>query len=191
MLSIFLPVAAQAIREPREAANTLMSLGVPSAALWPAFGALVCLTVILTSLSGGQSTGGEAALVGPLSLAFTSALAGAASVFLVWKIGGALDGTGSFEETLLLTVFLQGIVFAAQLVEFVIFLFLTPLAGVFSIAVIVLTFWINLNFIAALHGFTSLWRAFGVLLFASLGVALILVFAMSLLGVQFMAGGFA
>ncbi len=191
MLKIFLPVAAQAIREPREAANTLMSLGVPSAALWPAFGALVCLTVILTFLSGGLSTGGEAATVGPLSLAFTSALAGAASVFLVWKIGGALDGTGSFEETLLLTVFLQGIVFAAQFVELLIFLFLTPLAGVFSIAVVILTFWINLNFIAALHGFTSLWRAFGVLLFASLGVALILIFAMSLLGVQFMAGGFA
>ena len=130
-------------------------------------------------------------MVGPLSLAFTSAIAGAASIFLVWKIGGAMDGTGSFEETLLLTVFLQAIVFAGQLIELVLFLFFTPLAGMFSIGMIVLTFWINLNFIAALHGFASLWRAFGVLVFASLGVALILVFVMSLLGVQFMAGGFA
>ena len=191
MLNVFLPVAAQAIREPREAASTLMSMGVPPAALWPAFGSLVCLTVIITFLSGGQEAGAGSAMVGPLSLAFTSAIAGAASIFLVWKIGGAMDGTGSFEETLLLTVFLQAIVFAGQLIELVLFLFFTPLAGMFSIGMIVLTFWINLNFIAALHGFASLWRAFGVLVFASLGVALILVFVMSLLGVQFMAGGFA
>ena len=191
MLNAFFPVAAQAIREPREAASTLMSMGVPYAALWPAFGALVCLSVILSFLSGGLDQAADQAAIGPWILAITSAVAGAASVFLVWKVGAALDGTGKFEEALLLTVFLQGLIFAGQLVEFVLFLFMPPLSGLFSIAIIVLTFWINLNFIAALHGFPSLWKSFGVLLFASLGVALILIFLMSLLGVQFMAGGLA
>lgn len=191
MLNTFLPIAAQAVREPREAASTLMSMGVPYAALWPAFGALVCLSVILSFLSGGlEPTAGQASL-GPLVLALTSAVAGAASVFLVWKVGAAMDGKGRFEEALLLTVFLQGLIFAGQLVEFVLYLVMPPLSGLFSIAIILLTFWINLNFIAALHGFSSLWRSFGVLVFASLGVALILIFLMSLLGVQFMAGGIA
>ncbi|SMX24483.1 hypothetical protein [Boseongicola aestuarii] len=191
MLNTFFPIAAQAVREPREAASTLMSMGVPTAALWPAFGALVCLSVILSFLSGGLEPAAGQASVGPLVLAVTSAVAGAASVFLVWKVGAAMDGTGRFEEALLLTVFLQGLIFAGQLVEFVLYLVVPALSGVFSIAIILLTFWINLNFIAALHGFSSLWRSFGVLLFASLGVALILIFLMSLLGVQFMAGGIA
>ncbi|MBT8476907.1 MAG: hypothetical protein KJO78_15705 [Alphaproteobacteria bacterium] len=191
MLNTFIPIAAQAVREPREAASTLMSMGVPTAALWPAFGALVCLSVILSFLSGGLEPAAGQASVGPLVLAVTSAVAGAASVFLVWKVGAAMDGTGRFEEALLLTVFLQGIIFAGQLIEFVLYLVMPALSGAFSIAIILLTFWINLNFIAALHGFASLWRSFGVLLFASLGVALILIFLMSLLGVQFMAGGMA
>jgi hypothetical protein len=191
MLNTFFPIALQALREPREAASTLMSMGVPVVALWPTFGALVCLSVILSFLSGGlEQTAGQAAL-GPLVLAITSAVAGAASVFLVWKVGAAMGGKGRFEEALLLTVFLQGLIFAGQLVEFLLFLFVPPLSGLFSLAIILLTFWINLNFIAALHGFASLWKSFGVLLFASLGVALILIFLMSLLGVQFMAGGLA
>ena len=191
MLKTFVPVAAQALREPREAASTLMSMGVPTAALWPAFGALVCLSVILSYLSGGIEPVPDQASLSPLVLAFSSAIAGAASVFLVWKVGAAMDGTGRFEEALLLTVFLQGLIFAGQLVEFLLLFLLPTLAGLLSIAIIVLTFWINLNFIAALHGFSSLWKSFGVLLLASLGVALILIFLMSLLGVQLMAGGLA
>lgn len=191
MLNTFLPIAVQAVREPREAASTLMSMGVPTAALWPAFGALVCLSVILSFLSGGLEPAAGQAALGPLVLAVTSSVAGAASVFLVWKIGAAMGGTGRFEEALLLTVFLQGMIFAGQLIEFMLYLVVPTLSGIFSIAIILLTFWINLNFIAALHGFASLWRSFGVLLFASLGVALILIFVMSLLGVQFMAGGMA
>ena len=191
MLKTFVPVAAQAIREPREAASTLMSMGIPSAALWPAFGALVCLSVILSFLSGGFEQVPDQVTLSPLVLGFSSAVAGAASVFLVWKIGSAMDGTGKFEEALLLTVFLQGLIFAGQIVEFLLFFFVPTLSGLFSIGVIILTFWINLNFIAALHGFASLWKSFGVLLLASLGVAMILIFLMSLLGVQLMAGGLA
>ncbi len=189
MLNSFLPVALQALRDPREAASTLMSMGVPNAALWPAFGALVALSVILSFLTGGLEPSAGQVTLGPLMLAGTSAVAGAASIFLVWKIGSAMDGKGRLEEALLLTVFLQGLILAAQFVELGLFLFLPSLAGLFSIVVIVITFWINLNFIAALHGFASLWRAFGVLVFASLGVALILILLMSLAGVQFIAGG--
>lgn len=191
MLKTFVPVAAQALREPREAASTLMSMGVPAVALWPAFGALVCLSVILSFLSAGIEQVPDQASLSPLVLAFSSAVAGAASVFFVWKIGTAMGGTGKFEEALLLTVFLQGLIFAGQLVEFALYFFMPALSGLFSIAIIILTFWINLNFIAALHGFASLWKSFGVLLLASLGVAVILVFLMSLLGVQLMAGGLA
>ncbi|NNL18831.1 MAG: hypothetical protein HKP37_08850, partial [Boseongicola sp.] len=135
MLKTFVPVAAQAIREPREAASTLMSMGIPSAALWPAFGALVCLSVILSFLSGGFEQVPDQVTLSPLVLAFSSAVAGAASVFLVWKIGSAMDGTGKFEEALLLTVFLQGLIFAGQIVEFLLFFFVPTLSGLFSIGV--------------------------------------------------------
>jgi hypothetical protein len=188
MLQPFLPVAGQALREPREAATTLLSMGVPRSALWPAFGALVALSVILISVGGlaPSAVPSATAIMSPFALATMSGIAGAASVFAVWKVGASMGGTGSLQETLLLTVFLQSIIFAGQLIELVLVFVMPPIAGLFSIGLVVLTFWLNINFIAALHGFPSLWKALGVLLLASLGVALVLIFAMSLFGVQVM-----
>lgn len=184
MLGMFLPVVKQSLREPREAAATLLSMGVPKALLWPGFALLVVLSVILIFASGPLTAPGSENPVSPFGLTITSGLAGAASVFLVWKIGELLGGKGGFDETLLLTVFLQGMIFAGQLIELALIMVIPPLADIYYIALIVFMFWLNLNFIAVLHGFGSLWRAFGVLILASIGVAFVLVFAMSLAGVR-------
>ncbi|MGI9391023.1 MAG: YIP1 family protein [Boseongicola sp.] len=184
MLGLFVPVAKQSLREPREAAATLLSMGVPKPVLWPGFALLVVLSVILIFASGPPTGPSGEVIVSPFGLTISSALAGAASVFLVWKIGGLLGGKGGFDETLLLTVFLQGMIFVGQLVELAVFFVIPPLADIYYIALIVFMFWLNLNFIAVLHGFGSLWRAFGVLVLASIGVAFVLVFAMSLAGVR-------
>ena len=184
MLDMFIPVVKQSLREPREAAATLLSMGVPKSILWPTFALLVVLSVILIFVSGPPSGPDGESIVSPFGLTISSAVAGAASVFLVWKIGELMGGKGGFEETLLLTVFLQGLIFAGQLIEFAIFLVIPPLAGIYYIALIVFVFWLNLNFIAVLHGFGSLWRAFGVLILASIGVLFVLIFAMSLAGVR-------
>ena len=184
MLDTFIPVVRQSFREPREAASTLLSMGVPKQVLWPTFALLVVSSVILIFVSGPPVGPDGEEFVSPFGLTISSAVAGAASVFLVWKIGGLMGGKGGFDETLLLTVFLQGMIFAGQLIELAIFFVIPPLANLYYIALIVFMFWLNLNFIAVLHGFGSLWRAFGVLILASIGVAFVLIFAMSLAGVR-------
>ncbi len=184
MLNQFGPIAVQALKEPREAATTMLSMGVPRQALWPAFLLLVVLSVILMSVSNATSGPTGAAIFSPFALVGMSAIAGAASVFAVFRVGQLMGGTGSFEEALLLTVFLQGIIFVGQVIEVFLFFTLTPISSLFSIVLLVLTFWLNLNFIATLHGFSSLGRAFVVLLLASLAVAVVLGIAMQMAGVE-------
>ncbi|MXQ07589.1 hypothetical protein GQ651_06995 [Alphaproteobacteria bacterium GH1-50] len=190
MLQLFVPLARQALTEPREAASTLLSMGVPKAAYWPAFFALVALSVILNEvvalMTPGPAIGPQ---IAPLVMAALTALISAVSVWAIWKVGRAMGGTGSFDEALLLTIFLQAILFTGQLVEVGLMLILPPIAGLFSVALIILAFWLNVNFVAALHGFTSLWRAFGALILATLGVALVLIFLMTLTGIGPGMGG--
>ena len=184
MLAPFLPIVQQSLREPREAASTLLSMGVPKQVLWPAFALIIVLSVLFMFL-GGPPTGPNGQEIGsPFAIAFTSALGGAASVFLVWKVGEFMGGRGKFDETLLLTVFLQGVFFAGQIVGLFLLILVPPLGLIFNLALVLFWFWLTLNFIAVLHGFASLWRALGVWIFATIGTLFVLVFAMSLAGVR-------
>lgn len=184
MLSVFLNLGRQALSEPREAAATLLSMGVPREAYWPAFFLLVVLSVLLNEVLSLISPAPPLApTIPPIVMGLITAVISAVSIWAVWKVGQAMGGTGTFNETLLLTVFLQGILFAGQLVELALLLAMPVLAGLFSLALVLFALWLNINFIATLHGFTSLWRAFGVLIMATLGVALALVFLMTLTGI--------
>ena len=184
MLSAFISLGRQALTEPREAAATLLSMGVPREAHWTAFFLLVVLSVLLNEIVGMMSPAEPLAFaITPIIMVMLTALISAVSIWAVWKVGQSMGGTGTFEETLLLTIFLQGILFAGKLVEFVLMLAMPVLAGLFSLALVIFAFWLNINFIATLHGFSSLWRAFGVLMLATLGVALVLVFLMTLTGI--------
>lgn len=184
MMSAFLSLGRQALTEPREAASTLLSMGVPREAYWPAFLLLVVLSVLLGEVVGLLSPAQPLATVmPPVVMGLLTALISAISIWAVWKVGQAMGGTGTFDETLLLTVFLQSIMFAGQLVELVLMIAMPVLAGLFSLALVIFAMWININFIATLHGFASLWRAFGVLIMATLGVALVLIFLMTLTGI--------
>ena len=87
MEQALISIAREAYRDPREAAVRLLSLGVPSAAIWPGFGIIVLLSVLV---------GGISDLVAPpepdvaVSYFIMAVLLG--SIFLafaigVWKIG--------------------------------------------------------------------------------------------------------
>ena len=184
MMHAFISLGRQALSEPREAAATLLSMGVPRAAHWPAFFLLVVLSVLLNEIVSLMSPAPPLAMViPPAIMVMLTALISAISIWAVWKVGQAMGGTGTFDETLLLTIFLQAILFAGQLVEFVLMIAMPVLAGLFSLALVIFAMWLNINFIATLHGFASLWRAFGVLIMATLGVALVLIFLMTLTGI--------
>lgn len=183
-LEALLPLARQAITQPREAADALLAMNVPKAALWPAFFLMVILSVLLMYVAQARdlamAAGGMAP--SPFVMVLATCAISIAYVAALWKVGQAMGGKGSFDDALLLTVFVQGILFAAQIVEFLLTLVVPPVGMVFSLVLIVAAVWINVNFVAALHGFPSLMKAFGVLLLASLGVAILMVFLLSLAG---------
>jgi hypothetical protein len=176
-------LALGAVRNPREAADTLLSVGVPSAALLPAFLLVVVLSVILTII--GENIGmtdGEGAAFPPLAVAAVLCLLLAAYILGLWRTGQAMGGTGSLAETALLMVFLQFILLLAQVVEVVLWVAAPPLAGLFVIAVAILAFWININFVDILHGFGSLLKSFGLIIMVSLGLALAIMLMLTLSG---------
>ena len=181
MLHAMVPIARRAITDPREAAETLLSLGVPKEAYWPG---LVFVVVCSTLFSGI----GE--MIAPTMLAQVPLLALAALMFVmfamftmaVWRIGVAMGGKGAFDEALLMTVFVQGMIVAAQAVQLLLLFVLPPFAALFSVAVSIIGIWININFIDALHGYRSLGRSAGVFFLSTLAVAFALMILSGLLG---------
>lgn len=177
-------LALAAVRNPREAASTLLSVGVPPAALLPSFLLVVVLSVLLTVI--GESLGAQSPEGGtfpPLAVAaLLCALLGAYIVGL-YRTGRAMGGSGSLEETALLMVFLQFILLLAQVVELLLWVAAPPLAGIFVILVAVVAFWININFVDVLHGYGSLLKSFGLIIMVSLGIALIVMLLLTLSGV--------
>lgn len=183
MLNLFLSLAREALIDPRGAARTVLGLGIPQAALWPAFALMVVLAVLVSALDFQALPPGAEAL-SPFIYAAASGFIGAASVYAVWQVGRWLGGTGRFDEALLLTVFLQALLLAAEVAEFAVSLVMPPLGGFLSIALILLAFWLNVNFIATLHGFASLWRALGVLVISSLALAAALIVIFAVFGIS-------
>ena len=177
-------LAIAAVRNPREAASTLLSVGVPSAALFPSFVLVVVLSVLLTVV--GESLGAQSAEGGafpPLAVAALLCALLGAYIFGLYRTGRAMGGTGSLEETALLMVFLQFILLLAQVVELFLWIAAPPLAGIFVIAVAVVAFWININFVDVLHSYGSLLKSFGLIIMVSLGIALVVMLLLSLSGV--------
>lgn len=162
-----------ALREPREAAVTLLSLGMSRDAIWLGLG--------LAAVAGALLSGiGE--LLVPSPLGNISPLVMAVAFFLlftlfslaVWKVGEAMGGTGSMMESLLLTAFIQTLIVGAQALQLGLILTVPSLAGVISLGILLYGIWINVAFIDALHGFGSVLRSFAVFFLSSFVLALLL-----------------
>lgn len=177
----------RAFREPRQAAADVLALGFPREALAPALFLVVVISVLLSAASDmiapppvEISYFRMALLIMTIFVSFSFAIA---------QIGSMMGGVGTFTDSLLLAVFFQAIFIPVQALQIVLMLFSSELAALLAFGIIIFGFWINVNFIAALHGFQSLGRALGVLLLASVAVAFLLVLVTPLLGVSLSAGG--
>ena len=94
-----------------------------------------------------------------------------------------MGGTGSFEEAVLLMAWLQFIMICVQAVQAVALLVLPPLAGLIGIAGLFLFLWLLTNFVAVLHGFSSLIKVFLMILASAFGIAFGLSILLMLIGV--------
>ncbi|MEM8801138.1 MAG: YIP1 family protein [Pseudomonadota bacterium] len=187
LLDSLVSQGVRAFREPREAAADVIALGVPRDVLVPGLMVIVILSVMLNAL-------GEAVAPTPLASITHFQM----SVFLlilfvsfaaaVFKVGQAMGGLGEWQDSLLLAIFFQAVFLPAQALQVLLIIIVPPIASLFGLAIFLFGLWVNVNFIAALHGFPSLGKALGVLVLASVVVAFVMAFAAPLIGISLFGG---
>jgi hypothetical protein len=181
-LGSLLRLARDTVSNPREGAATVLSFAPERAAIWLMFALVIVLSLLLreiVALSINFPT--EGPILGPMQnspIVLGLVMAGFLFIIIhaVHRIGGFFGGTGSFEEAALLVIWLQFILICVQVIQIVTLFVLPPLAGLITIVAIALYVWLLVNFIAVLHGFTSL----GMVFVATLASAFALLFAFSI-----------
>jgi hypothetical protein len=186
-LPALLRLAWATVTNPREGAATVLSMAPPIRALWLMFALVVTLTLftgeLALLLSGPPETGPLTdAYSSPLLLGVVQGAMLCIMVFAIHHIGRWFGGTGRFEEALLLVVWLQFVFVCAQVIQIALMLLMPPLAALMPVLVIGLFFWLLINFIAALHGFTSLGMVFVMTIVSGVGVLFALSLVLTLLG---------
>jgi hypothetical protein len=178
-------MAWRTVRNAREGATEVLSLGVPREALWPALALVVTLSILLAQIASLLTTGNPGAMmpVGPLAMSFVQLLLLVVMVFAIYWIGRSMGGTGSFEETILLVAWLQFIMVCLQVVQTVALLLLPFVAGIIGLLALGLFLWLLTNFVAVLHGFASLLQVFVMILVSAFGIAFGLSIILTMIGV--------
>jgi hypothetical protein len=108
------------------------------------------------------------------------------TVHVLHWLGAAIGGTGSLENMLAVLVWLQGLRVMAQVVLLVLMLAVPSLAGLFGLAVAILSLWILVHFVNEAAGLDSIFKTVGVLLSAMVGVILGLSFILTITGLATM-----
>ena len=170
-----LRMARHTVSNPRDGAAVILKLHLPMRALWLAFGLVIVLSMFL-----GEAV---ALLMGPPDQAamppemmvspITMGVIQAAFLFLVAhgmaRIGHLFGGSGDFQGALALIVWLQFIFLVVQVIQLAAMLVVPPVAGLITILAMGLFFWLLVNFIATLHGFSSLGLIFVMTILTAFG----------------------
>ncbi|SCY09340.1 Yip1 family protein [Paracoccus tibetensis] len=149
-------------RNPEEAAHLLLSQGWPMSARWMGLLLAVSVSGILAFVSAQLFPVPEDAEVPtfalsqqPLVLAGFQLAAIVIGAWLMAGVGRMFGGHGRFEDALLLAVWIEVILLIVQVVQIVLSLVLPGAAAIMGIIAIALFLWLTVQFVKALHGFSS------------------------------------
>jgi hypothetical protein len=195
MIDFLRDLLRETLKTPRAAARRLIDSGLAGSVAWTGYGIVVTASAVLAWLSMSATpvaTGGvvEGPGMTPLGVALVQAI----SILLlggVATVGGRVfGGTGRFPEALLLAVWLEFILILLQVVQLVVMIVFPFSSVLIGILGMVLFLWLLTNFVAELHGFSSLPRVFfGIVAgFVIVGFVLVSV-AGSVFGPQLMQQG--
>lgn len=149
--------------DPARGARAVLSLGVPREHHWTLFllaialsGAVYQATVLIVQPEVPE---GAAMPSGFMAAAVTGGSIILLSLAIRW-IGRLAGGSGGLEDVLLLVIWFQLVLVALQVVELAVMLLVPTLGAVVFYAFLAYVVWVLTNFIAVVHGFTSLGRVF-------------------------------
>lgn len=174
-------LARLSLEDPRAGIRQLLALGIPLPArtvglllMAVASALLMHLGFIIFPVTDDPLA--AYLMQSPLRTAVMQWVVLSVSVILIFRIGRAAGGRGNLPDTLLTMVWLQVIMLGVQVLQLLLLILLPPLAGILSLAGIVLFLWLMTNFIAELHGFASRLAVLAGILVTSFAVAMVLVF---------------
>ena len=180
-----LKLAWDSIKNPREGASAILNFAPPRIAIWYILALVVVLSVLLaqgtTFLFGGGLAGPFE--MSPFSLGIIQGVLLIVMIYATYWIGRAFGGTGSLEETMLLMTWLQFILVCVQVAQTLAMIVMPPFAGLIGIAALFIFFWLLVNFIAVLHGFSSLGLVFAGIIFSFIGIGFGLALILTLIGI--------
>ena len=186
-----LRMARHTVSNPRDGAAVILKLHLPMRALWLAFGLVIVLSMFLgeaVALFMGppdQAAMPPEMMVSPITMGVIQA----AFLFLVAhgmaRIGHLFGGSGDFQGALALIVWLQFIFLVVQVIQLAAMLVVPPVAGLITILAMGLFFWLLVNFIATLHGFSSLGLIFVMTILTAFGFVFVLSLVLTMLGLGF------
>lgn len=150
----------ESLTRPRAAARRILGLGLAPDVLLLALAAVTAGGMVLAYVAARLTGGGvdaitaavlQAPLVGALlQLAIMSVI-----VVGTARIGRLFGGTGDLTGALALVVWLNVMMFIAQIAQIAALVFLPPLAFLLALATLLWLLWAFASFVTELHGFTN------------------------------------
>ncbi|WOI57047.1 Yip1 family protein [Palleronia sp. LCG004] len=183
-------LALDTVRAPRPTFARLRALDLDRGTLWQALLLVVVVSILLAELANMfllatiAQDADPVLMLSPFAFGAMQLVVLIISVLLIDKVGRAFKGTGDLGDAILAVTWLQFVMVCLQILQGILLIVIPPLAGIVMILGLILFFWLLTNFVAELHGFDSLGRVFGMILFVLMGVALGLSFLLTLAGVS-------
>ena len=168
-LSSLLSLARYTVQNPREGARMVMGANLPMVARWVALALMAVTSAILAHLAFALMPAEvrlsmDGAMSSPLTSAVMQGGLMLIAVFVIHYVGRWRGGAGRFEDALILMIWLQFILLILQVVQIVTQVLLPPASVLVGYVSIGIFLWLLSNFVAELHGFSSvLLTFFGVL----------------------------
>lgn len=185
MLLPLQPLVIMTITAPAQAARTILSIQWPRQVLWGGLALAIVLNAMIYSIQELVFPLPADVIfprLAPLSYFAVMLILQIVFVFALFASGRWLGGQGRVEDLLAVVVWLQLLQVVLQFTMTLLFLIAPGLAGVLNLAVTMFGLFIFVNFINEAHQLGSIWRALGVLLMASITIALVLSFLLGLVG---------
>ncbi|WP_157994763.1 YIP1 family protein [Paracoccus tegillarcae] len=178
------------LRNPAQAARAILDVDYPLGVRWALAVLVVSLAAILASLTAALVTvpvDGEPRPYGwivdqPLILAGLQMAAVVLSAGLMAGVGRMFGGDGTFEDALILVVWIEAVLLLVQLAQIVLLPIMPGLGALLGLAAAGMFFYLTVQFTKVLHGFRSGFKVFLGMVAAMFAFAFLLSFVAAAFG---------
>jgi len=185
-IRVLLRMVRRTLTDPQGGARAILDLRLPVPVLWQFFLLQLVISAILKVIVFTFFPTPEVDLNPSAAISFTmiEAAMGAILALATYHIGRVFGGKGTFAGALALIVWLQFILLCVNVVQLFVMMILPPAGDVITLLALALFFWLLAQFIAALHGFTSMGRVFLGIVLSLMALAFVFNIVLALLGIR-------